>query len=104
MTAEKLVVSSWNYSLKNGVYVVLSRVKKLTGLFLCKPLDKNKDFKVDEDLIAFEKRLHDLQDRIVFSPAWSLGMLLGMLWTARLYILFINNTHFAQNTLLYPRV
>ncbi|EJK51179.1 hypothetical protein THAOC_29671, partial [Thalassiosira oceanica] len=49
-------------------------VKKLTGLFLCKPLDKNKDFEVDEDLIAFEKRLHDLQDRIVFSPAWSLGI------------------------------
>ncbi|EJK75794.1 hypothetical protein THAOC_02473, partial [Thalassiosira oceanica] len=49
-------------------------VKKLTGLFLCKPLGKNKDFEVDEDLIAFEKRLHDLQDRIVFSPAWSLGM------------------------------
>mmetsp|Transcript_1485 Transcript_1485/g.3204 ORF Transcript_1485/g.3204 Transcript_1485/m.3204 type:complete len:1761 (+) Transcript_1485:1415-6697(+) len=65
VTAEKLVVSSWNYSLKNGVYVVLSRVKKLTGLFLCKPLDKNKDFKVDEDLIAFEKRLHDLQDSIL---------------------------------------
>ena len=44
---------------------MLSRVKKLTGLFLCKPLDKNKDFKVDEDLIAFEKRLHDLQDSIL---------------------------------------
>ena len=62
VTADKLVVSSWNYSLKNGVYVVLSRVKRLSGLFLCKPLDKDKDFKVDEDLIAFEEMLKKKQD------------------------------------------
>ena len=52
-----------------GVYVVLSRVKRLSGLFLCKPLDKDKDFKVDEDLIAFEQMLK--KNRIASSPAWS---------------------------------
>ena len=65
VTADKLVVSSWNYSLKNGVY----GVKRLPGLFLCKPLDKDKDFKVDEDLIAFEQMLK--KNRIASSPAWS---------------------------------
>ena len=37
-------------------------MKRLSGLFLCKPLDKDKDFKVDEDLIAFEQMLKEKQD------------------------------------------
>ena len=45
--------------------MVLSRVKALKGLFLCEPLSMDKTFKVDEDLIAFERRMEFLQDAVL---------------------------------------
>ena len=45
--------------------MVLSRVQALKGLFLCEPLSMDKTFKVDEDLIAFERRMEFLQDAVL---------------------------------------
>ena len=42
MSKDALIVNSWNYSFANWIYVVLSRVRTLSGLYLCSPLDMNK--------------------------------------------------------------
>ena len=41
MTKQKLIVSQLNYSTPNWVYVVLSRVTSLNGLFLLQPIKEN---------------------------------------------------------------
>ena len=41
-TCDHIYICNWNYA-TNWVYVVLSRVKKRTGLYLQQPLDKNTD-------------------------------------------------------------
>jgi hypothetical protein len=38
---------------KNWEYVVLSRVRTLSGLFLIEPIDMEKSFKPSEDLIRY---------------------------------------------------
>ena len=40
MSVNKLIIVSWSFK-ENWVYVVLSRVRTLKGLFLLKPLPKN---------------------------------------------------------------
>ena len=49
-TKKNLVVSTWSYK-QNWAYVVLSRVKTLSGLFLREPLDSNQDFSMDPRLV-----------------------------------------------------
>ena len=58
MSKDALIVNSWNYSFANWIYVVLSRVRTLSGLYLCSPLDMNKPFKVPEKLMQFEARMN----------------------------------------------
>ena len=41
----------------NWIYVVLSRVRTLSGLYLCKASDLHEQFKVPEKLIQFEQRM-----------------------------------------------
>jgi hypothetical protein len=57
MSKKILVVNSWNYTFPNWIYVVLSRVKTLSGLFLLKPLDLMREFKVPQTLMQFEQRM-----------------------------------------------
>ena len=38
----KMVVRSWEYGIPNWIYVVLSRVRSLKGLFICEKLDYTK--------------------------------------------------------------
>ncbi|KAL7533610.1 hypothetical protein ACHAXR_006767 [Thalassiosira sp. AJA248-18] len=57
MSKDTLIVNSWNYSFPNWIYVVLSRVRTLSGLYLCKPLDLDKPFIVPDKLIQFERRM-----------------------------------------------
>ena len=59
------MVGSWSYSFRNWAYVVLSRVRSLSGLFLCKPLDVNQTFEVDEDLESFERRMYLLERSVM---------------------------------------
>jgi hypothetical protein len=47
---ENLLISAWFYG-KNWPYVVLSRVKRLSGLFLRTPIDPEHDFSLDPLLI-----------------------------------------------------
>ena len=61
MTKDSLIVHSWNYSFSNWIYVVLSRVRTLSGLFMCKKLEENKQFVCDEDLLREEKRLESVE-------------------------------------------
>lgn len=68
MSKDSLIVNSWAYGFSNWVYVVLSRVRTLSGLFLNKPLDLDKDFEVPQNLVQFENRMqareaHFLQTR-----------------------------------------
>ena len=59
MSKNTLIVNSWNYGFANWIYVVLSRVRTLSGLYLCKPLDLNRPFNVPEKLIQFERRMKE---------------------------------------------
>ena len=59
------MVGSWSYSFRNWAYVVLSRVRSLSGLFLCKPLDVNQTFEVDKDLESFERRMYLLERSVM---------------------------------------
>jgi hypothetical protein len=56
-TKDNLVISDFNYGTANWVYVALSRVTKLSGLFLLKPLDGNKDFRPSQLLMAQMRQL-----------------------------------------------
>ena len=56
---DALMVNSWSYGFENWVYVVLSRVRTRSGLFLSKKLDLKKKFKVPEKLLNFEERMKE---------------------------------------------
>ena len=45
MSKDVLIVNSWNYGFANWVYVVLSRVRTLSGLYLCQPFDLTQPLK-----------------------------------------------------------
>jgi hypothetical protein len=57
MTKDALVVNEWDYICANWVYVVLSTVQTLKGLFLTKPLNLDHEFNVPQRLIDFENRI-----------------------------------------------
>jgi len=63
MSKDVLIVNDWNYRCANWVYVVLSRVRTLAGLYLMKPLDLERSFNVPQSLIRFEQRLKDNKER-----------------------------------------
>ena len=65
MTKTNLAVSSWWYSCRNWVYVVLSRVTILNGLYLLKSLDRNQDYSVDKKLLEEEERLRKIEKKIL---------------------------------------
>jgi hypothetical protein len=55
-TKENLFISAWFYG-KNWPYVVLSRVRKLSGLFLRTEIDPNYDFSLDPRLVRMLNRM-----------------------------------------------
>ena len=62
MSKDELVVGAWSF-LPNWIYVVLSRVRTLKGLFLLKPLplDCLEKLAVPRELQQFEKRMRELE-------------------------------------------
>ena len=58
-------MSSWWYSTRNWVYVVLSRMQILNALYLLKSLDRNQDCSVDKKLLKEEERLRKIQKKIL---------------------------------------
>ena len=65
MSKDKLIVLSWNYSFKNWIYVVLSRVRTLSGLYLCQPIDETRPFPVDDKLLIEEERLERMEEELM---------------------------------------
>ena len=65
-TLQKLVINSFNYSTKNWIYVVLSRLTTLKGLILNVHLDENKDYSCDAQLLRWERRIKDTIERNTF--------------------------------------
>ena len=65
MSADQLIVSSWNYSFKNWMCVVLSRVRMLSGLYLCMPIDETRPFPVDDTLLVEESRLERMEGELM---------------------------------------
>ena len=68
MSVNQLLVTSWSF-MENWIYVVLSRVRTLKGLFLLKSLPKKslEKFGVPPELKAFEYRMRELEALIIAS-------------------------------------
>ena len=66
VSLDNLVINSWNYSCPNWVYVVLSRVRKLTGLVLNIPLDEKNDYRPKPELTRWEQDIRDMVERPLF--------------------------------------
>ena len=66
MSKDSLIIVSWSWK-PNWIYVVLSRVRTLKGLFLLKPLptDCLHKFEVPLDLQAFERRMKNLERHVL---------------------------------------
>ena len=60
MSKDIIIVSDWSY-IRNWVYVVLSRVRKLSGLYLQTPLDPLKCYKADQPLEDETARLLEVE-------------------------------------------
>jgi hypothetical protein len=65
LSKDALIVASWGYNFENWVYVVLSRVRTLDGLYLLQRLDEEKVFKCDESLFKEEERLEKLEEEVL---------------------------------------
>jgi hypothetical protein len=65
MSKDNIVITSWNYTFKNWVYLVLSRVRTFSGLFLLEKLKKDKDYSVDPKLLIEEKRLKEIENQVL---------------------------------------
>ena len=65
MSKDQLIASSLNYSSKNWIYVVLSRVRTLSGLYLCQPLDELRPFPIDDKLLVEESRLTRMEEELM---------------------------------------
>ena len=50
MSKDVVIVTSWPTGFKNWGYVVLSRVRTLSGLYLVKPIEMDKSFKPSQEL------------------------------------------------------
>ena len=72
MIKDILIVDCWSYTFANWVYIVLSRVHTLDGLFLCRPLDLDKPFSfstVPGPLLQFEQRMKVKEENFVAERA-----------------------------------
>ena len=65
VSLDRMVDRSWRYRFPNWVYVALSRVRTLDVLFICKKLDENKTFEVDQKLLQEEERLQKIEKDLV---------------------------------------
>ena len=67
MSKDVVIVNDWNYRCVNWVYVVLSMVRTLAGLYVVEPLDLERSFIVPGSLIRFEQRLKDNKVRPILN-------------------------------------
>ena len=67
MSMDYITIVSWFYGAKNWVYVILSRVRKVNGLYLCKPLEFDKCFKESNKLKKYVKELEEIERETLIS-------------------------------------
>ena len=67
MSKDNIIIVDWFYSVKNWVYVVLSRVRTLSGLHLFKELKIEKYFKEDNKLKKHMRELENLERKTLAS-------------------------------------
>ena len=67
MSKDAIIITSWPKGglFKNWEYVVLSRVRTLSGLYLFKPIDMEKSFKPSEELKQFFRRARAKERRFI---------------------------------------
>jgi hypothetical protein len=67
MSKDAIIITSWPKGglFKNWEYVVLSRVRTLSGLYLFKPIDMDKSFKPSEELKLFFQRARAKERRFI---------------------------------------
>ena len=70
MSKDVLVVNNWDYRCPNWIYVVLSRVHTIQGLFLLKRLRVDHEFHADKDLLKEDQRLHELETKTLSLLPW----------------------------------
>jgi hypothetical protein len=66
MSKDAIIVSSWPTGrlaamFKNWEYVVLSRVRTLSGLYLVKPIDMDKSFQPSPQLAAYMDKIRKFE-------------------------------------------
>ncbi|MGH3056409.1 MAG: hypothetical protein ACRDL7_15650, partial [Gaiellaceae bacterium] len=66
MSKDNLVIYDWNYSVPNWTYVVLSRVKTIDGLYLCREIDSTQTFQPPQELLAEDQRLQQLEEQTFY--------------------------------------
>ena len=70
-TKKHLIVTLWNYGLKNWIYMVLSKVKTLNRLLLVNKLnDDLTKYQISDDLKRDEERLDDLDEEFHIDINW----------------------------------
>ena len=72
VSLDNLVVNSWNYSVPNWVYVVLSRVRKMVGLVLNTKLDPTKNYRPTQELTRWEQDIKDKVEKPIFEQRGNL--------------------------------
>jgi hypothetical protein len=55
MSKDAIIVTSWPTGFKNWEYVVLSRVRTLSGLYLVNAIDLEKSFKPSQQLKSYNE-------------------------------------------------
>ena len=70
--ADELVIAEWS-KVKNWAYVVLSRVRTLSGLFLTEPIPDNIDFRPAPDYLDMMENLREtILATSINTEEWSL--------------------------------
>ena len=58
-TKEALIVVGWTYKVQNWIYVVLSRVTTMRGIFFMEPIDVRKLKPPSQNLLRHEEEMHE---------------------------------------------
>ena len=70
-TKQNLVIGSWNYRCRNWIYVVLSRVTTMKGLYFTEELDDDLSrYEINENLLKEEERLNNLSEKLEKDIGW----------------------------------
>ena len=65
VSLNRMVIRSWSYKFPNWIYIALSRVRTLSGFFICEKSNENKKFDVEPNLLEEEKRLQIFEKKLI---------------------------------------